>query len=132
MASIITHSRTRPSALLAHLYPKPSHSRAAGACSLAAIRLAPRQLKLRRLQLNTRRERPFGARSMAWGADTEGRPEMLTTAPYSPPSWASELHPVPPQFTSLGQVSTLISITCLRMMDLDCGCLYVQNQGRGF
>jgi hypothetical protein len=39
---------------------------------------------------------------------------------------------VPPQFTSLGQVSTLISITCLRMMDLDCGCLYVQNQGRGF
>lgn len=108
MASIITHSRTRPSALLAHLYPKSSHSRAAGAYSLATIRPAPRQLKLQKLQLNTRRERPFGARSMAGCADTEGRPEMLATAPYSPPSWSSELHPVPPQFTSLGQFPTPI------------------------
>lgn len=37
-----------------------------------------------------------------------GRPEMLTTASYSPPSWASKLHPLPSQFCTLGQFPTPI------------------------
>ena len=48
-------------------------------------------------------------RSMAGGLEpqtaTEGRPEMFVKAPYSPPSWASELHPAPSHFVSLGQVN---------------------------
>lgn len=48
-------------------------------------------------------------RSMAGGlepqTETKGRPEMFVKASYSPPSWASELHPAPSHFVSLGQVN---------------------------
>ena len=48
-------------------------------------------------------------RSMAGGLETQtetkGRPEMFVKATYSPPSWASELHPAPSHFVSLGQVN---------------------------
>lgn len=36
------------------------------------------------------------------------RPPMLHETPYSPPSWASHLHPIPTHFVSLGQFPTPI------------------------
>lgn len=50
-------------------------------------------------------------RSMAGGlepqTETKGRPEMFVKESYSPPSWASELHPAPSHFVSLGQVNII-------------------------
>lgn len=122
MALVVSHSLARPSALLLHLRrAQPSHaSRASREPSLASTRPFSSSSQLPGLQplLTQTRVRGVSAtRSMAggrepqgWGGETDGRPEMLASAPYSPPPWASDLHPVPVQFTSLGQVSQRMSI----------------------
>ncbi|MCO5579918.1 hypothetical protein L7F22_033785 [Adiantum nelumboides] len=49
------------------------------------------------------------ARGMAMASSAQQhRPPMFEEASYSPPSWASHLHPLPTQFVSLGQFPTPI------------------------
>lgn len=102
----------RPTTLLVSLVlTKPTNSRTAADSRLACIRRPFSSAPALNSSSPAGRSQftiPFlTARSMApltVESDQGSRPEMLSTAPYTPPSWASHLHPAPSQFVSLGQV----------------------------